>query len=435
MLISLFYEFALWILALFALPKFLWDRFVKGKYQESFSKRLGKSFPVIYKGNRPLIWIHAVSVGEVKAISSLARLLKQQPDHPLLIISSITETGHAEAKRCLPEADYHVYLPFDFYGIIAPIIRKVKPDKVILCETDFWYNFLRSAKKQGAEIFVVNGKLSERSLKRFKWFSFFSQPLFSMIDRFCLQSPVYAERFLDLGIPKNKIVVTGNLKFENQPKVMTLEELCAFRADLRIDAKDQVIVIGSTHDPEEEQLLDVIKKLLLEIPSVKVIIVPRHPERFNGVERIIQASGLSYRRYSDADRSHTSSTDGNKVAYTAKSVILLDAMGMLNKCYQIASIAIVAGSYTPLVGGHNILEPLWFGVPVIYGPYMHSQPDLVEAVSSFGAGLQIQIDELKSVLQLLLQEKSEAEKLRQGAGQLIAAMQGSTERTFEAITL
>lgn len=424
MLISVFYEFTLWLLALVALPKLLWNRKFKGKYQESFSSRLGKSFPAISKGDRPLIWIHAVSVGEIKAVSNLAKLLKQQPDNPMLVISSITETGHAEAKRCLPEAEHHVYLPFDFNCIIAPIVKKVSPNKIILCETDFWYNFMRNAKKQGAEISVVNGKVSAGSLQRFRRFSFFSRPLFSLIDHFCLQSHTYAERFLELGIPENKIVVTGNLKFDSQPKNMTPEEKSALKVELGIDENDKIIVIGSTHDPEEKELLETMKELWGQVPHLKVIIVPRHPERFNAVEGIIKSFGLPYQRYSERHSSN---------AAKSASIILLDTMGMLGKCYQIATIAIVAGSYTKHVGGHNILEPLWFGVPMVYGPCMQGQPDLVEAVSTYGAGLQIPVNEIGTGLLRLLQNDSEAEKLRKGSAQLIAAMQGSTMRTFEAI--
>lgn len=412
------------MLALIALPKIVWSRCFKKKYQESFPKRLGLSFPSILKDERPLIWIHAVSVGEVKAVANLAKCLKQQPDNPMIVVSSITETGHAEAKRCLPEADHHFYLPFDFYFLIAPILRKVKPNKVILCETDFWYNFLRIAKKQGAEICVVNGKISERSLGRFQQFSFFSRPLFSLVDHFCLQSNLYAERFAKLDIPKSKMVVTGNLKFDSQPKLMSPKEKMAFKAELGISENDKVIVVGSSHDPEEKQLLEAMCGLWEHEPKLKVIIVPRHPERFDTVEILIKTFSIPYQRYSERH---------SPQATTSASIILLDTMGLLGKCYQIATIAIVAGSYTKLVGGHNILEPLWFGVPMVYGPYMHGQPDLVEAVSTHGAGLQMQINEVGAGLLRLLQDPAEADKLRKGAAQLITAMQGSTARTLEVV--
>lgn len=424
MFISVFYELVLWLVALVALPKIAWNLRFKGKYKESFPRRMGLLFPVITKGERPLIWIHAVSVGEVKAIANLAKQLKQQPDNPMIVVSSITETGHAEAKRCLPEAEHHLYLPFDFYCLMKPILKTMKPNKIILCETDFWYNFLRLAKKEGAEISVVNGKISERSVSRFKRFSFFARPLFSLVDHFCLQSNLYAERFASLGIPKSKMVVTGNLKFDSQPKSMTPEEKAAFKADLGISENDKVIVVGSTHDPEEKQLLEAMRQLWEHEPQLKVIIVPRHPERFDAVEALIKTFSIPYQRYSQRHSSQ---------ATTSASIILLDTMGLLGKCYQIASIAIVAGSYTKLVGGHNILEPLWFGIPMVYGPHMHGQPDLVEAVSTYGAGVQLPVNEIGTGLLRLLQDPDEAEKLRKGADQLITAMQGSTARTFDVV--
>ena len=222
MLTSIIYEFALWGLAAVAIPKMLYQLILRKKYRESLIKRFGFGFPKIDKNGRPLIWIHAVSVGESKAVAPLAKLLKSSPKKPILVISTITETGQAEAKRSIPEADFHVYLPFDFGMIINPIVRKVKPNMVILCETDFWYNFLKSSKKAGAITAVVNGKISLKSQNRFKKASFFTKKLFSIIDLFCIQSIHYKTRFQNLGIPFHKIAVTGNMKFDDRfPRLMT----------------------------------------------------------------------------------------------------------------------------------------------------------------------------------------------------------------------
>lgn len=404
------------------MPKIAWECYSKGKYRESFLKRLGIAFPLVIKGNRPLIWIHAVSVGEAKATVNLVRQLKLRPENPLIIITSITETGHAEAKRSVPEADYHLYMPFDFYYLIAPILKRIKPDRIILCETDFWYNFLRIGKKLGAQLSIVNGKISQRSFERFKRFPFFSKPLFSLVDHFCLQNVQYAERFKMLGVSSDKIVVTGNLKFETMPKSMTPEDRANFRADLGISHEDKVIVIGSSHESEEKDLLEAMRGLWVLEPKLKVIVVPRHPERFDSVEEVIKGFSLPYCRYSKRN------SDSNKA-----SVLLLDAMGLLGKCYQIATIAIVAGSFTRLVGGHNILEPLWFGIPMVYGPHMFGQLDLVEAVSGYEAGLQMSLEEIGKGLERLLKDPEEADRLRAGSDRLIAAMQGATARTYDAL--
>jgi 3-deoxy-D-manno-octulosonic-acid transferase len=414
------YECALTILALFALPKMLYQMLVKNKYRTSFIPRLGFRFPKIKKENRRLIWIHAVSVGETKAIARLAQNLLKQADSPILIVSSITETGHEEAKRTIPGAHYHVFLPFDFTLIIQPIIKDCKPDLVILCETDFWFNFLRCSKKFGAKIALVNGKMSAPSAQRFKKYHFLSNPLFSLIDIFCLQSSHYTSRFHELGIPYEKITLTGNLKFDEQPTIMSQQEKKAFREELGIHDDDKVLVLGSTHDPEEKLLLNEIQKLWPLIPHLKVIIVPRHPERFDDVNALLETMQVPFFRFSQKEHN-----------LDAK-VILLDAMGMLRKCYQIANAAIVAGSYTAKVGGHNILEPLWYGVPMIYGPYMHSQPGIVDLVQEYNAGKQVPIENLAEELRKILQDHDGVEISRSGR-RLIAEIGGSTERTLDII--
>lgn len=422
MVVKVVYELALWLLSILAFPKFLYALFLQKKYRSNFLKRLGVGFPKIEKADREIIWIHAVSLGETKAVATLAKHFKAMATNPIIIISSTTETGHAEAKRSIAEADHHVFLPFDFYWIIAPLIRRVRPNHVILCETDFWYNFLRLSKQYGAKIALVNGKISENSTSRFRQFSWFTKSLFSLFDIFCLQNEQYAKRYASLDIPQEKLVVTGNLKFDSVPKLMTAEEKVDLRKQLGIEQNDQVIVIGSSHDPEEKLLLEVMKDLWKEYPKLKVIVVPRHPERFNAVEAVLQKIGTPYLRYSNR---HLFSDPCR--------IILLDAMGLLGKCYQIASIAIVAGSYTPLVGGHNIIEPLWFGVPTLYGPNMHTQSELVTLTSFFQAALQVPEESLLKTLRVLLKDGEEVASLRKGSKKLVAEMQGATDRTLQVL--
>lgn len=423
MLITLLYELLLWLFALVALPTMLYKRIFKAKYKHSFSQRFGFHFPKINNQNRKTIWIHAVSLGETKAVSALAKLLKQENPNCFLIVSSITETGHAEAKRSMSFADAHVYLPFDFTFLMAPIIKKIKPSMVILCETDFWYNFLRLSKSHGAQLAVVNGKISERSMLRFKRFSPMSKALFSLIDIFCVQNDLYKQRFLNLNIPANKIVVTGNLKFDEDYPQLSLDEVIAFKNKLGINKNDKVLVAGSTHDPEEKLLLDALQQVWQHIPELKLIIVPRHPERFNLVAGFIEEKKIPFISYSKLDNH----------AHNNAKIILIDAMGVLRKCYQIADLAIVCGSYTPKVGGHNIIEPSGYGVPVFFGPYMHTQAELVSLINEYDAGLQIVPEELASKIILFLQNPKLRSEMGQNGKKLISDMKGATLRTFNAL--
>ncbi len=418
MLFSILYEICLLLLGIAYLPIFLYQYIFKKKYRNSILKRFGWGFPVINKGDRPLIWIHAVSLGETKAVAALVKSIKTEFKNPLLVFSTTTETGYVEACRSI-SADYHVYLPFDFGWVVKSIMKRTAPDLVVLCESDFWYNFLSSAKEAGAVVTVVNGKLSTRSQTRFLKVPFFAHKLFACIDLFCLQSNLYRKRFASLGIPQEKLVVTGNMKFDGDYAKLPANQIEAWRMELGIQPTDPVLVVGSSHSPEEVQLLKLLPQVWNQFPKLKVMLVPRHPERFNEVAGILQKSNVSFRRLSQK-------TGENQQA----SVILIDAMGLLRKCYQLADIAIVAGSYTSKVGGHNILEPSWYGVPVLFGPHMYSQPDLVDLVREYEAGLQVSLEELPDVLLDLLQNKERSKSLGDAGLRLAGDVHGATNKTL-----
>lgn len=422
MLFSFLYEIALWVLAFLALPKLIYQSFKFGKYRDSIWLRLGYDFPKIDKGERKLIWIHAVSVGETKAVSQLAKQLKQQGDRPIIVISSTTETGHAEAKRSLPFADYHVYLPMDFKRIVKPIIEQARPDLVILAETDFWYNFMRFSKKAGASIVLVNGKVSTRSLTRFLKFNFFAKTLFSLVDLFCVQNPLYRSRFEEIGVCLKKIIVTGNMKFDEEYSKLPDEDIAHWRKLLGISEDDKVLVAGSTHDPEEVILLDSLKMVWEKYPHLKVMIVPRHPERFNEVSSLLTKKNVSFVRFSNIH---------NKTG--RENVILVDAMGVLRRCYQLADIALVGGSYVSRIGGHNIIEPCWYGKPVIFGPHMHSQLELVDLVKEYHAGEQVNPEKLGFTLMEWLVNPPKRISLGQGGFKLVNDLKGATEKNLNAI--
>ena len=427
--INVLYEMLLWIAALIYVPKLLYNLLLGKKYRKSFLARMGIGFPFVQSGQSdqsaksgPLIWIHAVSLGETKAILPLARELKKQYPEARFLISSLTKTGHEEAKRSFSFADYHVFMPFDFSFLVSRIIRKVSPDLVILCESDFWFNFLRSAKKQGASIALVNGKISEKSLVRFKKIPFFSKRLFGLFDVICLQNELYRNRFRELSVPEEKLIVTGNLKLDEEYPELSDDEANRWRVRFGIDRDDVVLTIGSTHDPEEKIFIDVLKKIGETDSKLKVILVPRHPERFKEVENLLEKEKVPYVKYSEIE-----SRTGNE------KVILIDAMGMLRICYRIGDIALVAGSFTEKVGGHNILEPCWFGKPVLFGPYMKSQVEMVALIGQYKAGLQVKEDELQKYLENWIQDPEERRSVGERGFRLIQDSKGSTVKTIESL--
>lgn len=416
------YEIVLWIIALFAIPKTIYSFFVHKKYRQSLLPRFGFRNSNFKGHSLPSIWIHAVSVGETKAVVSLARELKRLfPNNPL-IISSVTETGHSEAKRSLPFADDHIYLPFDFSWVISRMVKKAAPGLVILCESDFWYNFLYYSKKNGAALAVVNGKISERSMRRFHLIPFFSKSLFGLFDVLCVQNNLYRARFIEAGAPLEKIVVTGNLKLDEDYPQLSSEEVIEWRKKLGIQSNQIVLTIGSSHAPEEQFFIQILKGIWKQAPDLRVILVPRHPERFKEVGSLLEKERLFWINFSDINRR------------TGKEqVILMDAMGLLRMCYQLSDIAIVAGSFTDRVGGHNILEPCWYGKPVLFGPHMHTQLELVDLMAQYEAGKQVNHDQLQAALQGWVNNPDEAKEIGSNGLRLVKDLKGSTKKTMRAL--
>ncbi len=418
-MIAILYEIGLFLFFCISFPKALYQRLVLGKYRGTFLLRFGIGFPKIEKKGRPLVWIHAVSLGETKAVVPLAKQIYESLENPLIVISSVTETGHAEAKKSIPFAAHHVYLPIDFRFIIGPIMRRIAPDLVLLTETDFWLNFLKSAKKAGAKIVVVNGKLSERSARRYQRLAFITKPLWQLIDLFCVQSNSYKERFESAGVPSDRLYVTGNLKLDSSSSHLKGELLDVWRQKFRIMPDHPVLVVGSTHAPEEKIFLDVLPELWCRYPHLKVLLIPRHPERFDSVAELCAQASIPFSRYSQ-----------NNIS---EKLVLVDEMGILQKCYQLADVAFVGGSFTEKVGGHNILEPCAFGVPVLFGPHMHAQPDLVKLVMEYQAGVQTDSFHLVPALSELLANSEQRLDFGQAGIKLMNETRGATMRTLSVM--
>jgi 3-deoxy-D-manno-octulosonic-acid transferase len=410
-LFSLLYHLALCLAAIVALPRQL----IKGK---KWTSRWGRGFSTVQKDSRPLIWIHAVSVGETKAISTLAALLKQKHPDARFLVTSVTATGHEEAKRSLPFADHFLFLPFDFSWIIEPIVKRLQPAAVLFSETDYWYHFARAAKSSGAHIALINGKISKKSFQRFHWFHRWTGRYFAPVDQFCVQNKHYAERFFSLGIPPEKIHISGNLKLDAPSNPLSSEDKAHWQKRFGIAPETFVIVAGSTHPSEEELIVETFHKLAKDHPHLKLLIAPRHPERFEQVFQLLQNSDYSSSRFTQSKPAQ---------------IILIDAMGMLQTCYQLASLAIVGGSFHPKIGGHNIIEPCAFGIPVVFGPYMHNQPDLVQLIGDYQAGLQTTQEKLCEDLSRLLASPILRQTLGKQGLKLTQDAQGASQRVCKLL--
>jgi 3-deoxy-D-manno-octulosonic-acid transferase len=411
-MLRVLYNLALFVFVLICLPKWIWEALKYKKHRRSFLEKFGIGLPTFqFSKKGPRIWVHSISVGETKAVSPLIKQIQEKVPEASIVISTVSETGLEEAKRTIPHAEAYFYFPLDFSWIIKSLIKKINPSLVILVEGDFWFNLIDLA----PHVALVNGRISEKSLSRFKKVPFFSKRLFKKIELYCVQSDRFAKRFMELGVPSQKIVVTGNLKFDQAIHPI---DKAKWMKELAILPNDRVLTLASTHEPEEEMLLNALSPLMKQFPSLKILIVPRHPERFNEVATLLEKKGIDFTRYS------------NPVKDPQKRIILVDAMGILNNCYQLSEVAIVGGSFITRLGGHNIFEPAALGVPVLFGPSMYSQKDLVELVLHAGAGQQVTLNSLPAVVQEILAYPPSP--MHSAGLKLAAEVHGSTLRTFKA---
>jgi 3-deoxy-D-manno-octulosonic-acid transferase len=342
------------------LPRFLFDALFKGKYAAGFRQRLGFLPPFVTKG-KGAIWLHCVSVGEVNAARPLADRLRQEfADRPL-VVSTTTRAGQKLARTAFADsADLVFYFPFDWRSTVRRALRHIRPSAVLLMETEIWFNFIRESYHAGARLAIVNGRLSQKSLDRYTKIKKFMKRVLGYLDLALMQTKGDATRLMELGLRASKARVTGNLKFDlelNAPETALTE---AFRSRFGITPDVPLILAASTHAPEESWLLDAFKEVWRSSTNglPRLMIAPRHPERFNEVAELIKKTGFTWARRSAGESSGDASAE----------VILLDSIGELRSCYGLAEVVFVGGSLIPH-GGQSIFEPAAAGGAIVTGPY------------------------------------------------------------------
>jgi 3-deoxy-D-manno-octulosonic-acid transferase len=409
------------------IPHFLFQALAHGKYIAGLRQRLGSIPPV---NGKPVIWLHCVSVGETQAARPLAKRLKQQFPHHALVVSTITLTGQTLAHDVFRNQAASVfYFPFDWRWTVRRALKAVNPAAVLIMETELWPNFLRECKTQRIPVGLVNGRISRQSFRRYKLIKFFLRRVLSSLSIAVMQSEADAARLEELGMPKERLFTAGNLKFDAELANELTSKTDALRARFATESNAPLILAASTHAPEEEIILETLQKLRQKQP-VRLMIAPRHPERFNEVAGLLQKSGLSWTRRTNPPNPN----DANA------TVILLDTIGELPATYALAQIVFVGGSIVDK-GGHNVLEPAAAGATVVTGAHTHNFHAIVELMNEAGALVQLPAledaaasDELAYVFEKLLASPAEREELGRRAKQLITANQGAADRTMQLIT-
>ncbi len=407
-------------LALLA-PYFLVRLLVSGKYRGTIKERFafyGSTEEA--SGPGPTVWFHAVSVGEARAVMPLLRRFKLAHPATRIIFSTVTRTGRELAKKEGADSiDRLIYMPLDLGWVVKRALKKMRPSLFIIVEKEYWPNMIRLAEDSGVLVLVVNATISERSFSRYKSLSFLFTDIFNKLSLFCAKREEDAERAIALGIKQDRVHTIGNIKFDMED-TDAATRIQGLREALAITKDDVVIVAGSTHAGEEGIVLDVYKRLKGKYDGTKLILAPRHPNRFDEVARLIKDAGLKTRRRSQCE----GITDG---------VILLDTVGELFMAYALSSINFVGGSLVP-IGGHNLLEPAFHASPVLYGPNIETCRDMALLLESAGGSIMVSDkDGLYDALDKLLKDPVLRSSMGNKAKAALEANKGATEKTIKLI--
>ncbi|MGH9882224.1 MAG: 3-deoxy-D-manno-octulosonic acid transferase, partial [Pyrinomonadaceae bacterium] len=411
------------------LPRFLFDAFRHGKYVAGFRERLGILTPI--KGNqRPVIWLHCVSVGETQAARPLVQSLQGQFPEYALAVSTITVTGQRLAREIFKNSAVKVfYFPFDWGFTTRRALNRINPVVVLLMETELWPGFLRKCSQRNIPVAVVNGRLSERSFRRYRLIKPFISRVLRSLEMALMQTDEDAERICGLGLSKDKIFVSGNLKFD----AGTIPLNSSLTEELRQNFDSPVrplLLAASTHASEERILIEAFRRLQSDaLRRPRLLIAPRHPERFAEVASLMAASGFLWTRRTTAAPGHAGEHD----------LILLDTIGELPAAYPLAEIVFVGGSITKN-GGHNLLEPAALGSCIVTGAHTFNFTAIVKTFAEADAIIQLPPlseaeaeVELAKVFSELLAEATRRKGLGQRAKALVQENLGATDRTVKLI--
>jgi len=406
------------LIIILCIPFYLLHLLIKSRFSWQVLKRFGNlGYDTLFKiKDKDVIWIHAVSLGEVATCKTMVKHLSQKYHDKIILLTTITNTGMKLARSISKDNVISLYVPFDLSFIVNRFINLIKPDLLILMETELWPNLLYYAEKHKISTYVFNARLSDRSFGKYKLFSWFIKNISKPIKKFCVQSELDKERFLELGIDSNKIVTTGNMKYDaiEELAVKTEKEITDLRQKLLLSNSDFLIVCGSTHDREEEYILKAYAELKNQFSGLRLLIAPRHLERLPLIEDLIQSMNLKAERIS------------HQKIISKDSILLLDTIGQLMLVYSLANLVIVGGSLVP-VGGHNILEPAFFEKPIMVGPYMHNFRDMTQLFLSKDALIQISDhSELKSKISDLMHDRNALIGFGKSAKLVLNSKQGAT---------
>ncbi|HEY4970944.1 MAG TPA: lipid IV(A) 3-deoxy-D-manno-octulosonic acid transferase, partial [Steroidobacteraceae bacterium] len=401
----------------FAFAMVLWRGVRDRSYWQALGERFGWGPP---SHAAPSLWLHAVSLGEMTAAAPLVRALTSRYPQSPLLLTTATPTGRARARDLYGAAVDVRFLPYDTPGAVARFMDRTRPRLAILMETELWPNLFRQCERRRVPLVLASARLSAKSVARYRRFGGLFRGIFSASSLIAAQTREDAERFMAIGAPSAGIQVVGNIKFDVQVSEDVMARAGALRASL--GGGRPVWIAGSTHAGEEEQVLAAHRQLRTEQPTALLLLVPRHPDRFDAVAEQLRRGAVRFTR-----RSGGEPPDG------ATQVVLVDTVGELAALYAAADVAFVGGSLVP-IGGHNLLEPAALGLPVLTGPSYFGSKDIARLLIQQGAALEVKdAGELAAALARLLGDFTERQRMGAVGRRLVESNRGSVARLLELI--
>ncbi len=422
---KLFNDF-IYLFALIAIsPKILYRVIMQNRYRQGWSERLGKihrNFP-----DKKCIWIHAVSLGEVNATKTIITELKKHLPEFEIVLSATTDTGIERAHSLYAGELKVFYFPLDFSSVIDRSFENIRPDICLLMELEVWPNFTSKAHQLKIPVVVVNGRISDRSFPKYNLIKPFVKPIFEKVSLFLAQSEEYAERFISLGGKRKATIITGSLKYDTAQTTEKVEEADRLAEQLNITDK-HLLVAGGTGPKEEKIILDVFKKLKKQdsFSDLRLVVVPRKPERFDEVAKLIKKSGFELVRYSRIK-------SGDQKATNQDAVILGDTMGDLRKFYSLATVVFVGRTLVPM-GGSDMIESAAMGKCTIFGPHTFNFKQTVQALLQAQGAIKVKNEsQLCLAVQKCLDEPQFAQKIARNGQKVIKENQGATQKSVNAV--
>ncbi|MFW6269095.1 MAG: glycosyltransferase N-terminal domain-containing protein [Bacillota bacterium] len=417
------YNLILFILLIFYTPFILYN-LLQGRYREGFKERWGilpKNIIELVSKNE-IIWIHAASVGETRAAEVLVDKIKEKYPEYKIIFSTMTDTGREIAKKSLNNIDGLIYLPLDFSWIVRKVVKKINPELLITIETEIWPNLIKEAAKNNTRIMVASGRISDDSIKKYKYLGPLLAKTLEKVDVFSMQTDLDVDRIISLGAAEDKVLKTGNIKYDQQSGENSIDKDDILQ-QYQIKEEQPVLVAGSTHEGEEKQLLSLYKNLKRDFPDLVMLLAPRYIERTENIARIFNQQGINTVLRTEIEQRNPEK----------ESVILVNTIGELAALYGIGDLIFVGGSLIDR-GGHNILEPAAQGKPVFFGPSMYNFKQDTKFLLKHEIGIQVKnIDQLTDKMRYFLKHPRQLKQKGKKAEKIIENNQGSAAASIELI--